>query len=123
MPYIAWHPRTRRPLVVLNRSGPCAKVRLVHSEVPFEVPASELQHYPWAADPHAPPGFLAVLLDTPHAVREGDWVVVVGCARRVRALAPYSAGSRLLELEGYGKWVLAAPRVAYRRSSAGGQGL
>lgn len=66
MPYVAWHPRTSRPLVVLTRSGPCAKVRLVHSEVPFEVPVAELQHYPW---------------------------------------------------------VLAAPRVAYRRSSAGGQAL
>lgn len=86
------------------------------------MPVGELQHYPWADDPHAPSGFVAALLDTPQAVREGDWVVVVGCARRVRALAPYSAGSRLLELEGYGKWVLAAPRVAYRRPSAGGQG-
>ncbi|CAM5392519.1 MULTISPECIES: hypothetical protein [Streptomyces] len=121
MPYIAWHPRTRRPLVVLTRSGAGARVRLVHSDTPFEVPVPELQHYPWAADPHAPPGFVAVLLDTPHAVREGDWVVVVGCARRVRAQAACSAGSRVLELEGYGKWVLAAPRVAYRRPSAGGR--
>ncbi|MGW9614961.1 hypothetical protein ACWGUP_08535 [Streptomyces diastaticus] len=71
--------------------------------------------------PPRTPGFVAVLLDTPHAVREGDWVVVVGCARRVRAQAACSAGSRVLELEGYGKWVLAAPRVAYRRPSAGGR--
>lgn len=121
MSYVAWHPRTRRPLVVLSRSDDAAKVRLVHGHVPFEVPSAELQHYPDTADPKAPPGFVAVLLESPRDVREGDWMVVVGSARRVRAQAGYSAGSRLLELEGYGKWVLAAPRVAYRRPSAGGQ--
>ncbi|MER7317751.1 hypothetical protein OHB37_18420 [Streptomyces albidoflavus] len=115
MPYVAWYPAARQQVFVVSRLRGVAMVRRIHQDAHFQVSADELQRYPKTSDPLAPSDTIAVFVETPKDVRQRDWVAVAGDTRRVEAKAPYSAGSTVLTLEGYGKWVFAAPRIVYRR--------
>ncbi|WP_436738031.1 hypothetical protein [Streptomyces sp. BBFR102] len=114
MSLVVWHPRTRRQLVLLDVEGALRRVAAVPlGDREFLVPERELQTYPGASDPRAVAGCVARLV-TPETVREGDRVSVAGEYRRVLACGHTRAGGRRLQLEGYGPWVMAFDRVAFR---------
>lgn len=103
MPYVAWYPAARQQVFVVSRLRGVAMVRRIHHDAHFQVSADELQRYPRTSDPLAPSDTVAVFLETPKDIREGDWVAVAGDTRRVETTAPHSAGGTVVTLEGYGK--------------------
>ncbi|MFE7670869.1 hypothetical protein ACFU5N_01475 [Streptomyces albidoflavus] len=114
MSLVVWHPRTRRQLVLLDVEGALRRVAAVPlRDQQFLLPEKELQTYPGASDPRAVAGCVARLV-TPETVREGDLVSVAGEYRRVVERGHTRAGGRRLLLEGYGPWVMAFDRVAFR---------